>query len=94
MTTRRSYRHIDKDPIIDIVRTACQLAGRSLPDIAACAGISPVTLKNWLYGDIKRPQNVTVELVLCELGISREARWIANGKLVQQSSSRKLRVVK
>ena len=66
------YRHIDKDPIIDLVRTEAQrfgnLSTEQLQKIADESGVSIYTLKNWFFGDTKRPHHLTIRFVLEALG--------------------------
>lgn len=68
------YRFIDKDPIIDVIRTAMQRKGNLNPEqinrVAYEAGIHPGTLHNWLNGDTRRPLSLTTRFVLEALGVS------------------------
>lgn len=68
------YRFIDKDPIIDIIRTAMQRTGNASPEqinrVAYDAGIHPGTLHNWLNGDTRRPLSITTRFVLEALGVT------------------------
>ncbi len=82
MAKKPDYRFINKDPVIDIIRTGLQQSGRDYKEVAACAGLHPTTINNWLFKDVRRPQNITIELALTELGIERTARWIKSGEAV------------
>lgn len=68
------YRFIDKDPIIDVIRTAMQRRGNISPEqinrVAYDAGIHPGTLHNWLNGDTRRPLSITTRFVLEALGVT------------------------
>lgn len=68
------YRFIDKDPIIDVIRTAMQRKGNLNPEqinrVAYDAGIHPGTLHNWLNGDTRRPLSLTTRFVLEALGVT------------------------
>lgn len=70
ITVYRTYRFIDKDPIIDKARTVLQdekLISR-LNDVAQLSGVSRTTLDNWFNGDTKRPQFATVAAVATSIG--------------------------
>lgn len=71
----QDYRHIDKDPIIDIIRTEAQRGGdlktEQLERIAHDSGVSVHTIRNWFFGDTRRPHNLTVRFVLEALGCRR-----------------------
>lgn len=82
MKKANDYRRIDKDPVIDLIRTGVETSGRRMADITARAGIHYNTLHNWLYGRTRRPQNITIELVLLELGMERRCVWRKSGKAV------------
>lgn len=68
------YRFINKDPIIDVIRTAMQRKGNLGPEqirrTAHGAGVHPGTIDNWLNGDTRRPMNLTTRFVLEALGVS------------------------
>lgn len=68
----RDYRNIDKDPIIDLIRTEAQRHGNLGPEqldqISYDSGVSTHTLKNWFFGDTKRPLSITTRFVLEALG--------------------------
>lgn len=83
--TVKDYRLIDKDPVIDLVRTGLQVSGRKIEDVAELAFVRPDTIKRWLFGETKRPWNITVDCVLSVLGISRDPTWTATGQKVEIS---------
>lgn len=72
------YRHIDKDPIIDLVRSEAQnvygsnLSPEALQRIADESGVSVQTIRHWFFGETKRPQSLTIRFVLealdCQIG--------------------------
>lgn len=66
-----TYRWIDKDPIIDEISELIRKDGRSIPDIAEAAYLSPVTLYNWIYGKTRKPNNVSIDFTLRALGFER-----------------------
>lgn len=68
------YRFIDKDPVIDVIRTEMgrmgNLSGEQINRVAYDSGISPSTIHGWLTGDTRRPQSLTTRFVLEALGVS------------------------
>lgn len=70
----KDYRWLDKDPIIDVIRTAFQRTGNlseeQIDRVAFDAGVQPQTIKNWLYHDIRFPRSLTTRFVLEALGVS------------------------
>lgn len=74
----RTYNFIDKDPIIDKVRTVLQDEGlaEKLGIVAELAGVSKTTLDNWFEGITKRPQNYTVQAVVTSVGYESHFRRV------------------
>ncbi|KRQ99315.1 hypothetical protein [Bradyrhizobium valentinum] len=70
----RTYRFIDKDPVIDKIRTVVQDEGliKRLAIVHELSGVATTTLNNWFNGHTKKPQNPTIEAVLTSLGYERE----------------------
>jgi len=66
--TYKSYNFIDKDPIIDEIRTVYQASGANYQWISEHSGVTPTTLSNWFSGATKRPQAATINAVLRALG--------------------------
>lgn len=66
--TYKSYNFIDKDPIIDEVRTIYENSGANYSWIAEHSGVTPNTLRAWFDGRTKRPQAATINAVLRALG--------------------------
>jgi transcriptional regulator with XRE-family HTH domain len=67
-TRYKSYNFIDKDPIIDKLRTLVQRSGLSYREISNLSGVTVQTLYNWFQGDVKRPQHAGVMAVVHALG--------------------------
>ena len=69
----RTYRFIDKDPVIDEIRTLVQDEGlmKKLTIVHQLSGVSTSTLENWFNGDTKSPQNRTIMAVTSSLGYKR-----------------------
>jgi transcriptional regulator with XRE-family HTH domain len=63
-STYKSYSFIDKDPIIDYIRTIIQDGDLSMKEITESSGVSQNTIHNWLYGATKRPQAASLNAVL------------------------------
>lgn len=95
---KRDYRQITKDPIIDMMRTEAQREGfikgggqatslekNNISTLATNAGVSDSTIRNWFFGDTKRPQSFTTRLVLEALGVS--VRYVrADGSVIRQKA--------
>lgn len=77
----RTYRFIDKDPVIDEMRTLLQDEGliKKLDLVHQLSGVSTSTLENWFNGDTVSPQNRTVSAVATSLGYKRA--WEKQKKL-------------
>lgn len=98
----RTYRFIEKDPVIDKMRTLLSDEGllQKRQIIHELAGVSVSTLDNWFDGDTRRPQHATIGAVTSALGydiqfvktkdinIDRELK-IAAKWLTQQNSPKK-----
>jgi DNA-binding phage protein len=72
-----SYRRFltdDKDDILFLIKTEAQRQGDPqlrhgyLEKLATDAGCSVSTLYSWFHGDTRRPQHLTVRMVLDALG--------------------------
>lgn len=74
LTTYKSYNFVDKDPIIDAVRTAVSDSGLKYQQIKEKSGVSTATLSGWLKGKTKRPQFCTVAAVARACG-KKGLRW-------------------
>src|SRR5262245_16537743 len=64
----KSYIFRDKDPVIDILRTAIKDSGLSYKAVHEESGVATGTLTAWFSGDTKRPQFATVNAVARGLG--------------------------
>lgn len=73
------YRFIDKDPIIDVIRTAIQATGAKIRQLSNNSGVAEITIRNWLEGDTRRPQRLTSEFVLRALGVETTYVWQDSG---------------
>lgn len=69
--TYRSYSFVDKDPVIDRLRTMVQREGLSYGEIGTISGVSGTTLHNWFDGQTRRPQFATVAAVASSLGYAQ-----------------------
>ena len=72
----RDYRHIEKDPIIDLIRTVIQMrcGGHDIPygfinRLSVRSGVSTGAIHNWLFGETKRPQQLSTKFVLSALDV-------------------------
>jgi transcriptional regulator with XRE-family HTH domain len=66
--TYKSYNFIDKDPIIDEIRSIYQDSGANYQYIHQHSGVAAGTISNWFNGQTKRPQAATINAVLRCLG--------------------------
>lgn len=70
----RTYNYIDKNPVIDKVRTLVQDEGliKKLGVVHEISGVSTSTLDNWFNGTTRSPQHATVAAVITSLGYKEE----------------------
>jgi len=66
--TYKSYNFIDKDPMIDEIRTIVERSGATYKWINATSGVNVNTLSKWFDGSTRRPQAATMNAVLRSLG--------------------------
>ena len=66
--TYKSYNFIDKDPMIDEIRTIVERSGASYKWVNGESGVSTQTLNKWFDGSTRRPQAATMNAVLRALG--------------------------
>jgi transcriptional regulator with XRE-family HTH domain len=64
----KSYIFRDKDPVIDILRTAVKDSGLSYTEVHDLSGVATGTLTAWFAGTTKRPQFATINAVARGLG--------------------------
>jgi transcriptional regulator with XRE-family HTH domain len=63
-----SYSFVDKDPIIDRMRTLIADEGVTYDDVHIKSGVAVSTLHNWFLGKTRRPQFATIMAVARGLG--------------------------
>jgi hypothetical protein len=66
--TYKSYNFVDKDPMIDEVRTIVHNSGASYKWINEESSVSTQTIAKWFDGSTRRPQAATMNAVLRSLG--------------------------
>ena len=69
-TRYSTYNFIEKDPIIDVLRTRKRDVAMTDAEIATSSKLSSSTLKNWFGGKTKRPQHATVAAAAVAMGMS------------------------
>lgn len=74
----KSYNFVDKDPIIDQLRVACE--GTSWDDIEARSGVSKSTLWGWFKGPTRFPRYCSVAAVVRALGMIMRVGEIPRGR--------------
>jgi transcriptional regulator with XRE-family HTH domain len=78
----RSYSFVDKDPVIDVIRTLVQDSGNSYNKIHDASGVSTTTISNWFHGKTRRPTYACIMAVARAIG--GECRWFgSDGKEIK-----------
>lgn len=91
VTIYRTYRWLDKDPIIDAVRTTVKDEKLSNYEVHQISGVATATLDNWFAGNTRKPQNATVTAVTSALGYVRRDSLNKDGTItVGYAKSRQL----
>lgn len=67
--TYTSYNFTDKDPVIDLVRTAVQSSKLSYKQIHERSNVSTTTFYSWFHKKTKRPQFATIAATLLAVGV-------------------------
>jgi predicted transcriptional regulator len=62
---------VDKDPIIDEIRTVYENSGVNYKWLHENSDVSTATLSAWFNGKTRKPQSATIEAVLRALGYKR-----------------------
>jgi hypothetical protein len=70
----RTYSYIDKNPVIDKVRTLVQDEGlfKKLGIVHELSGVAVTTLDNWFNGATRSPQHATIAAVVTSLGYEEQ----------------------
>jgi hypothetical protein len=66
--TYKSYSFLEKDPIIDEIRTVILNSGANYAWIENQSGVTAQTLRAWFYGATRKPQAATINAVARSLG--------------------------
>lgn len=74
--TYKSYNFVDKDPIIDYVRTPVHESGMTYKALHEASGVSLPTIRNMLDGTTMRPQAATLNAILRACGHKLSVRPI------------------
>lgn len=82
VTIYRNYQFIDKDPIIDALRTVVK-SDEKLNNHKASqiTGVAAGTLDNWFNGPTRCPQNATATQVAAALGYVRRDEFARDGSV-------------
>lgn len=75
----KSYSFVDKDPILDAIKTAKSEAQMTNDQIKEASNVTVSTLRAWDFGATKRPQFTTASAVIRALG-KKGIRYGAGGK--------------
>lgn len=92
-TVYRSYSFVDKDPIIDRIRTMISDQGVTYKKLSANSDVSAGTLWSWMAGPTKRPQFASVVAVVRSLGYDIEITEKRPGHRTTNIVMPKLKVV-
>ena len=79
-----TYNFVDKDPVIDELRTIVSDEKASYADIHATSGVSVNTLYNWFNGGTRRPQHATIMAVARALGY--DYKLVKTGKSFRKAA--------
>ena len=85
--TYKSYNFVDKDPMIDQVRTIIIDSHDTYKQIAEASGVNEGTIRNWLDGATRKPQAATFNAVLRALGYKLTIRHLAEVETVAPTIS-------
>lgn len=64
----KSYLFVNKDPIIDQIRTTRSDLQMSYREVHEKSGVSVAAIRNWEHGKVRRPQFATVMAVVNAMG--------------------------
>ena len=84
-----TYNFVDKDPIIDQLRTIIDGEKLDYNEIADKAGVRVTTIMAWFYGLTRRPQFATVKAICLAVGYDLEPVRRRGAQLKVVTSSRK-----
>src|SRR4030095_9575024 len=68
----RSYNFVNKDPVIDRIRTIMATEHVDNKDASIISGVSRTTLHNWFDGKTRRPQYAPIAAVVRSLGYTEK----------------------
>jgi transcriptional regulator with XRE-family HTH domain len=84
--TYKSYSFVDKDPMIDQVRTIILDSHNTYKQIAESSGVAEGTIRNWLDGATRKPQAATFNAVLRALGYKLTIRQLAEDEAIMPTA--------
>jgi hypothetical protein len=85
--TYKSYNFVDKDPMIDQVRTVILDTHQTYRQISENSGVAENTLKNWLDGSTRKPQAASFNAVLRACGYKLSIRPLTEAETVAPTIS-------
>jgi hypothetical protein len=80
--TYKSYSFVDKDPMIDQVRTVIGDSHMTYKAISEASGVNTTTIRGWLDGSTRKPQAATFNAVLRTCGYKLAVRPITEVDVV------------
>jgi transcriptional regulator with XRE-family HTH domain len=66
----KSYNFINKDPVVDRLRTIIADEGMKYKEIHEASGVSMTTMWGWFKGKTRRPTHAAVAAVAATMGYS------------------------
>jgi transcriptional regulator with XRE-family HTH domain len=63
-----TYNFIDKDPVVDVMRTLITNKKFTMKELHEISGVSPQTIRNLFYGETKKPRFSTVMALARAMG--------------------------
>jgi lambda repressor-like predicted transcriptional regulator len=64
----KTYSFVDKDPVIDELRTVLTKKHTTIKKLSEDSDVSKSTIRNWFYGETKRPQHAPLVAVARAMG--------------------------
>ena len=64
----KTYSFVDKDPVIDELRSVLNKKHTTIQQLSLDSSVSKTTIRNWFYGETRKPQHATVNAVARAMG--------------------------
>lgn len=90
----KSYSFVDKDPMIDYIRTIIYESGATLTKISEDSGVNATTISKWLYGETRQPRAASINAVLRALGYKLEVVTFSYTTIIKPTFLKEAKVYK